>query len=186
MEKTTKLNPEQIKARDKVINEKLSLMRRRDLVEACIKRGMEFKEIVEASNHSLANFFYKNFEKEVFGDARLNEFDAWVEEILMKNGHMKGEPMLNPIFRLGFSPMTDGEIKHEPKAIPYKKEVVEKVKRMVNEDTGIVSGTKKDLTYQLTQKGKSLEYIIKKVTEKFPDAKEKSITIWHKRCLKGE
>ena len=47
---------------------------------------------------------------------------------------------------------------------------------------GLITGTKKSLTYELVKKGKSSERIIKKVIKKFPDAKEKSILIWVRKA----
>jgi hypothetical protein len=71
------------------------------------------------------------------------------------------------------------------KAVKVKK--VEKPKpeaRKKDEDTGIVSGTKKAYTFKLVNKGYEVKKIIRLVTKKYPEAKETSIKIWIKRATK--
>ena len=176
------------KSREDRINDVLSQMKHKDLQRACILKGLEPKYIVEWDHHKLAGWFYANFDN---GEnlLLLQEYDSWLEGQLQSRGYKKGDAILAPALRFGFTPDMD-EIKglQTPgAAAPLPKlEVVEKpkTKRLVDEVTGVYSGTKKNLTYTLTDEGVAIDEIIKKVLEKFPDAQDKSIKIWHKRRLK--
>lgn len=170
------------------INRELAMMKHKDLQAACISRGLEFDNVLKFSHHDLANWFYKNYERSE-NPQLLNEYDAWVEEQLQKRGYKKGDAIMSPHLRLGFvPPMSDIP---EPRIIKpensenNKPKIVKTEKRKKDESTGVYSGTKKNLTYQLTDEGKTTEEIIKAVIEKFPDAQEKSIKIWIKRRLNG-
>lgn len=193
MEKKTTKKSERDPDREDRINRALSKLRHKDLQRECILRGLEFQNIVDFDHHELSNWFYHNFEKPEELD-RLSEYDAWIEQQLQDRGHKKGDAILSPSFRFGFSPdleKIDGEVTTAFKTSvvlnavdKIEKEV--KIKREVDQETGIKSGTKKNLTYQLQKKGVSIEETIKQVLEAFPEAQEKSIKIWYKRSLNEE
>ncbi len=161
-----------------------SNMRHLDLQRACLVRGMDFVKMVSSGVPALIDYFVRNYTDKDgtfrhLDNSRLDAFDEWREEIMRKRG--KDEPFI----RLGFIGQTnkDGEVIAIKRLKRHKKK---KKKREKNKEFNIWSGTKKELTYQCAKEGKSLKKTVQKVMAKFPDAKEKSIGIWYKRCLKEQ
>lgn len=161
---------------DLLINQK---MRYKDLQRACIVRGMDFDILVQCDIHRLQSWLVKHFEDDV-DPVRLDNFDSWRE------GYMKAQGIDEPFVRLGYVAETDditGEIIKRKKLRNIKKP---KFKRERNTQLGgIFKGTKKELTYQCELQGKTLEDTISIVTEKFPEAVEKSIRIWYKKSKRA-
>lgn len=153
-------------------------MRHIDLQRACIIRGITFDKLVNSTTGGLQDYFIRHYYDKV-DNSRLDAFDEWREEIMKKRG--KDEPFI----RLGFI----GEVNESGEVISIKKpkkfKKPKKDKREKNSEFNIWAGTKKELTYQCTREGKTLDETIDIVMNKFPDAKEKSIGIWAKRCLKA-
>lgn len=189
MKKKKKKEPKPYKVeitREDKIDRALSRMRHKELQQACIMRGIEFEEVVEFDHHDLANWFFHHFDnaEEL---AKLDEYDIWLEQKLQERGHKKGDAILSPSLRFGITPdMT----KIKPSIAAGKIQTSEpnistepKIKREADPSTGVITGTKKNMTYQLTDLGIPLSEIIEKVKDSFPDAQEKSIKIWHKRRL---
>lgn len=161
------------------INGKLLNMRYSDLQIACLERGMEFDLMVTKDIGGLQTWVIKNWDNPI-NKKRVHEFDKWREDHLKAIGK-EGEPFV----RLGYlgeeNPETgDVEIKK-----PKKVRAIT-TKREKDPETGIFSGTKKSLTYQLTEQGLSKEEITAKVKEQFPEAVDKSIHIWIKKCLRAK
>ena len=52
------------------------------------------------------------------------------------------------------------------------------------DESGLWKGTKKSYTYELTNKGYTLERITRRVMKKFPEAKPKSIQQWYRAALR--
>jgi hypothetical protein len=164
----------------------LAHMKHKDLQKACILRGMASQDMVNANHHSLVSFFIKNHE--VGEDLNLLALhDAWVEEQMVTRGYKKGSEFLHPALKFGIS----GDIEKVEKVKEVKPESAVKVpnpknkeRAQMDEVTKVRKGTKKDLTYTLTRERLSQEEIIAKVKDKFPDAQDKSIKIWHKRAVK--
>lgn len=158
-------------------------MRHRDLQRACICRGMPFQEVENASTPDLITWFTNHYNNGK-DDNLIDEYDGYIESILVARGHTRGKGILHPTLRLGYSgddtPGTDDirAMRKQKEPAPVK-EI--KPKREKDEETGMVKGTKKHLTSELFAKGIPLPEVIKKVLEKFPDAQEKSIKIWYNR-----
>ena len=164
----------------------LSSMKHRDLQRACIVRGLQFNQIVDLSHPNLVSWFINNYDNTQSEDL-LVEYDAWVEEELIKRGYKKGESLLAPALR--FSYVGEIDTMEKPKIIKPPKAVVtheKKPKASIDAKTGVRSGTKKAMTYELTlsDNNYTIAEIINLVIESFPEADEKSIKIWHKRALK--
>jgi hypothetical protein len=166
----------------------LANMKYKDLKLACVARGMPFEEVIAADHPKLASWFYKNFDN---GEdpTLLSEFDVYVEDQLQKRGYKKGDAVLAPCFRLGFVPPMN-ELPDQPKKVGIvvkmeTKPEEPKAKREVDQETGIIAGTKKSLTYKCQKDGKTLDETVKIVKEKFPDAQDKSIKIWFQRSAKA-
>lgn len=180
-------------SREARANRQLQKMRHRDIQRECILRGMSFQDVVGFSVPKLIGWFTDHLD-DGQDISRLNEYDAWIEKELTRNG-TKDETgaLLHPAFRFGVAgdidDMEDRELRKSTKVPKVRgekpKDDKPKVKRVKDETTGVMSGTKKSLTFELTRAGKKKDEIIEKVMEAFPDANEKSINIWIKRCKKA-
>lgn len=151
----------------------LSRMKFIDMQRACIIRGMEFDELVNSSVYNLQSWFRKNYIKDI-DTSRLDAFDKWREDYLKSKGDT------DTFIRLGFIDEKDvetGEVisTKRPRGIRKNK----KSRRERDKVTGLFSGTKKSITFQCQREGKTIEETLSFIKEKFPDAKEKSISIWY-------
>lgn len=155
----------------------------KDLKKACILKGMSFEEATGGLSHpDMVNWYLQNYDR---GDNPnlLTEYDAWREAILVAKGHKPGDPLLHPDFKFGHI----GEIEKLDKPTEPRISKVPsttKPKAEMDEKLGVRKGTKKAMTYELTNAKVELGEIIKQVQAAFPGAEEKSIKIWQKRCLK--
>jgi len=166
-----------------------------DLKAACIMRGMDPMDVVESDHGGLSGFFIKHYEEKKNREL-LEDFDIWMDAKLGEEGYEDDNPVRK---HRQFSNLDEDEnIQVKTKSlkradIPLKK----RVKKERNKH-GIFKGTKKDLTYSLTEQlyqKKGSDYtpkelmkkysnkLVAKVLDKFPDAKEKSVKIWMKRAL---
>ena len=152
-------------------------MRLRDLQREAILRGMDFQDMVSSSVLQLSTWLINNW-GEVRQRELLDEFDSWMDGKLKESGN---DDLIHPMLNLGFNP-TEEEGKKKTKRIKgIRKEPVRKERTT----EGVFKGTKKALTFELTKKGLDKTEIVKQVMESFPDAKEKSIIIWHNRMRKN-
>jgi len=158
------------------INGELLKMRYNDLQKACIIRGMEPNLMVSCDIGGLQTWIIKNWEAPQ-DEQRLHDFDSWRAAFLKGIGK-EGEPFA----RLGYMGETNEET-GDIDIIKPKKLRKSDDKRERDTDMGIFKGTKKALTFQCVKEGKTVEETIEIVTKQFPDAKDKSIKIWRKRCL---
>lgn len=157
--------------------EKLTLP---NLKRECIIRGMPFQEVADASVPNLQSWFLKNYPNHINRD-KLNEFDDWTERIL--RAREVDPTMLDPIFRLGTIASRDEEgnvTKRKRVTGLIKKER----KKREKTKTGLFTGTKKAYTFELQSQGKTKKEVIALVMEKFPEASEKSISIWFNKSKK--
>lgn len=187
----TPVNPPEMdpKRKQERILDQLGMMKHKDLVIACISRGLPFEDVVKLDHNGLGSFYIKNFDSPENADL-LNQYDLWLDDLLEKRGHKKGDAIMSPLLRVGYVGKGDfsdappkmiepGSAKKIPDQVPK-----DKVKREKDEETGVVVGTKKNLTYKLAQQGVELDKVIEQVKKQFSDAQEKSIKIWYKRALK--
>lgn len=160
-------------------------MKHKDLQRACVGRGMDFQQVVESGIPELHKWFVLNYDR-AQSLILINEFDDWKELQLRNAGHDKDSPYFHPALRLGFIAGRDEDGNSlgtkKPRLKGLKKEEKPKKERVAG--FKIFAGTKKAMTYQLTKDKLTLLEIIEKVMAQFPDANEKSISIWYKRCLK--
>ena len=170
----------------------LGMMKHRELVIACVSRGLGFDQVIKLDHNGLGSFFVNNFDN-TENPSLVIEYDNWLDRELEKRGHKEGDAMRSPLLRLGY--VGKGDLSDAPtkivepgannKKIPEEAKV-DKVKREKDESTGVVSGTKKNLTYKLAKSGVELSEVVSKVKEAFPDAQDKSIKIWYKRAKKEQ
>lgn len=171
----------------------LSNMRFQDLKRANIARGLPFEDAAKFDIPQHQTWFLRH-EENTQDITLIDQYDDWMNEVLKQQGYPDGDPVYHPSLRLGFVAQRDeetGEVLQtkKPRTRGLEKKKKKKVKRL--EGTNVIAGTKKAYTYQLTlEKGKkgkpahTIGEIIEKVMAQFPDAKEGSIKIWHKKCLK--
>jgi hypothetical protein len=149
-----------------------------DLQRACIVRGIDFTILVNGTHPFLVDWFIRHY-NDKFDATRLDAFDKWREEVMLSKG--KNEPFI----RLGFVGEQDpetGDIISIKKPKKFKKP--KKGKRERDTKFNIFTGTKKELTFRCQSEGKTIEETIKTVKAKFPDAVDKSISIWYKKAKK--
>lgn len=181
MSKTSKVKKE-LNENERALRE-LAVMKHRDLQRACIVRGMPSQLLVDSDHHKLVSFFMENYDRSQ-DDNLLLEHDLWVDGELIKKGYKQGDALLSPALRYSFN----GDIESMEKIITIKPKSIQppikKAKSTMDEVTGVRTGTKKSLTYELTLQGLEIEEVFKQVRVKFPDAVEKSVMIWHKKAQK--
>ena len=147
----------------------------KDLKRHVVARGMPFQEVVNGDIPRLSLWLHNNNGNKINTDL-LDKFDDWVES------QITDKTMIHPMLRLGYI----GERDEDDNIISTKKVRGMKKNKVKRERTesGVFSGTKKALTYQLAKEGLSKEETINKVLETFPDAKPKSVGIWYKKANK--
>ncbi len=148
----------------------------KNLKQHVVTRGMAFLEVINGDVPSLSSWLERN-RGNLIDTTLLDKFDDWLEE------RLKDKNLIHPSLRLGFIGEKDegGEVIKRKKIKSLKKKKT--IKREKTND-GIFAGTKKAYTYELAKEGKEKAEIIELVKEKFPDAKDKSISIWYKKALK--
>lgn len=168
----TKKNYQFLDAADRALTD----MTYKTLQKECIIRGIEFEKVSASDHGLLASFFVKNF-TEPKDDLLLNAYDTYIEKRLKSNG--ADSAFFHPQLRYAF-------LSEEKEITPtIKPETVKgpKVKKERTEQ-GIYKGTKKALTYQLAEEGKTKAEAMELILETFPEASPKSIGIWFNKALK--
>lgn len=163
----------------------LQNMRHRDVQKACVLRGMPFEDVINFSHHKLVSWFMDNYDNSQSPNL-INEYDTWMDVQLSLKGYMEGDSLRHPALKFGNPGNIEDMEKLNKGPVPNKPPKINKPKSEMDPTLGVRKGTKKALTYQLTKDKKPIEEIITQVKEAFPEAEEKSIRIWHKRCLKEE
>lgn len=170
-------------------DKELQTFRHRDLQRAVVVRGMTFEEVQKATHQDMQRYFCDNYYVEQ-NKALLDVYDDATHAYFIAQGKDPKNPndafLFHPSLRLGFVGEKDeeGNIVKTKRVKGMKKE--KKPKRKKNESFNIFAGTAKELTYKCQNDGLTMDQTIKKVLEKFPDKKEKSINIWYKRARKAK
>ena len=153
----------------------------RELKREAVIRGMAFQDVVESDVHGLTTYINTSNAKPNI--SLIDKFDDWVDAQLEQLGYGKDNAMRHPHLRLGFIGEKDeeGNIKSHKRVKGLTKPKKEKKER---DEGGLYKGTKKAYTFELARRGKTLEKTIARVIKKFPDAKDKSISIWHRTALR--
>lgn len=148
----------------------------KELKREAVIRGMPFPDVVNADVHRL--IYYIEHSNEKPNISLIDKFDDWVDGQLEMVGYKKGSSMRSPRLRLGFIGEDDEDGNPKTKRIKGIPKPPKKAKRE-RDESGLFKGTKKSYTYELYNRGFSLERVNKRVLRKFPDASEKSIKIWY-------
>lgn len=148
----------------------------KQIKQQVVARGMPFEEVVTGDFPSLSSWLQRNQHKELNPEL-LDQFDDWVESKL------KDQNLIHPTLRLGFIGEKDeeGEVVKRKRIKGIKKP---KAKKKEKTEDGIYKGTKKAYTFELAKEGKDKNEVIGLVKERFPEAKDKSISIWFKKALR--
>lgn len=187
MAKKNKSTGMMVELAEEAAEKELRNYRRRDIQKVAITMGIPFEKVSEFSNTELMSWFIKNYHNPRDKE-RLKEYDHWFLCLIVNKGYAPSSEahgyLFHPFFRFAeqeeeIDPM---EVKKLEKKAKVKKEKPEKKGRVIDENTGVIKGTKKSLTFELAQKGLDTKAIIAKVKDQFPDANDNSIKIWIKRA----
>ena len=170
-------------------DKEMANMRYIDLKIACIEMGMPFEEVSNGDHSTLSSFF-----KTHYGTRRnkqlLINFETWLAQLMIDRGYDPDDPLVT--FKL--SNATDEELASPPKSATKSKRIQTKQKntsttpkaasrpKKRERKNGVITGTKKSLTFELALQGLEINEIITKVMEQFPDASDKSIKIWVRKA----
>lgn len=155
----------------------------KDLVRACIIRGMPFEDVLESSDHVKANWHYNNYFNQT-DLSLLDKYDEWVDKRIKKEvpGWKKKKYLFDSSLKIGYVP--DQETGEKTKKRISKIKVIKRKRERNATLNNIYSGTKKELTWRCAARGKNLEETRDIVMKEFPDANAKSIRIWWKKAEK--
>lgn len=153
-----------------------SEMKYRDIKKLAIEMGMPFPDVVNGDFYSMVSFIDSG-ESQKRNPALVEEFDKWMEKILLDRG---ADYLVKPSLRLSY--VSDEKREEVENTKKEKKE--KKPKKVVEKDSNnLIKGTKKSYTFELAKKGYDIERIKRRVLKKFPDASEKSIVIWYRAAM---
>lgn len=159
----------------------------KDIKRKAIVLGMPFPDATQADVGRLLSFIEKtNNEPDT---SLIDKYDDYIDEQLAAAGYGKDDPMRNSRLRLGYIGETteSGEIRR--KRVRGIKKQKERKQPRERDGFNLYKGTKKSYVFELTQKGYEVDRIVRRVTKKFPEAKEKSIKLWYtaaKRKMKEQ
>lgn len=151
----------------------------RDLKRRAVILGMPFPDACSAGVFDLIKFI--NQSENVPNKHLLDEYDEWMDKQLEALAYDKDNPLRSSKLRLGFL----GEDKEGNKTTKRVKGIKKpKTKKPPRERDkfNLVKGTKKSYVFELVSKGRSLERTTKLVKKRFPDANEKSISLWYRNA----
>ena len=93
-------------------------------------------------------------------------------------GYSKDDPLRNSKLRLGFLGEEGENGQRKSKRVPGIKKPREKKPPRERDEFNLIKGTKKSYVWSLVAKGNELERVTRRMKKKFPDANDKSITLW--------
>lgn len=163
----------------------LENMTLRQLQRECALRGLSTRRVVKWDIPKLSSWFCEHFLDDR-NPENLIKHDQVVEKIIRAHDARQGRETIPQLFHptLRFSYIgEDGDSGKKPR-VPRIKGFKKPVKKKERSAQGIFKGTKKALTFELAVGGMSKEDVIKKVIKEFPDAREKSISIWYNKAIK--
>ncbi len=144
-----------------------------ELKKQCIKRGLPFEDVVNMTHPDLNLWLRKNFSKPIQKD-KLYEFDQWLSDILKERDNENHAFLCHPLLQMA---QIEEESKPKLKKVKKKKEKKPRQKR-VKDENGRVKGTKKALVFDAVRKGRSEDFIRKRLKKKFGEFNENSLKLW--------
>lgn len=153
----------------------------RDIKRQAIILGMPFPDATGNSIGALLNYISRTTNTP--DPSLIDKYDEWMDFQLSERGYAKDDPLRSSRLRLGFLGEEQEDGSRRTKRIKGVKKPKEKKPRQKDE-RGLVVGTKKSYTFELAAKGFTLERVIRRVKKKFPDANEKSISLWFRKATR--
>lgn len=149
----------------------------RDLKRKAVILGMPFPDACSAGVFELLHFIQNSEEKP--DKSLIDKYDDWVDSQLENIGYSKDDPLRSSKLRLGFlGEEKDGTRKI--KRVPGIKKPKEKKPPRERDGFNLIKGTKKSYVFELTSKGYDLERVTRRMKKKFPEANDKSISLWYR------
>lgn len=158
----------------------------KDLKRKAITLGMPFPDATGAGVFDLLR--YINRPDTPYPNPELiTQYDLWLDNQLELSGIPKDDPLRSSRLRLGYIGEQDeqGNVLKRKRVPGIKKSKIKKPPKE-RDSNNLIKGTKKSYTYELTIKGFPLDRIIRRVIKKFPEANAKSISLWHRACLRDQ
>lgn len=149
----------------------------KDLKRQAICLGMPFPDATGADHGTLISFI--NRTDNIPNTNLIDKYDDYIDEQLANLGYGPDDPMRSSRLRLGYIGETTESGEVRKKRVRGIKKTREKKAPRERDNFNLIKGTKKSYTFELTEKGYTLDRILRRVLKKFPDAKEKSIKLWH-------
>lgn len=150
----------------------------KDLKRKAIALGMPFPEATGCGIFNLVGYINESTNRP--DKSLIDKYDEWIEEQFNSTGIPLDDPIRNSRLRLGFLGEEGEDGKRKLKRVPGMKKPKEKKPPREKDQFNLVKGTKKSYTWSLVEKGYELERVIRRVKKKFPDANDKSISLWYR------
>lgn len=154
----------------------------KDLKRQAVILGMPFPDACKASVFGLIG--YINNSNNTPNQDLINQYDDWMDKQLEEIGYSKDDPLRSSRLRLGFLGEEDKNGVRRSKRVPGIRKKKERKPPRERDEFHLIKGTKKSYTYELANKGFSLERVIRRVKKKFPEANDKSINLWYRKAKK--
>lgn len=159
----------------------------KDIKRQAIILGMPFPDATGNSIGALLNFIYHTSNKP--DKSLIDKYDDWMDQQLANRGYEPGVGIRNSRLRLGFLGDENEDGKRRSKRVPGLKKPKEKKPPKEKDEFGLIKGTKKSYCWSLTAKGFDLDRVTRRMHKKYPEANDKSISLWYRNCkryLKNE
>lgn len=152
----------------------------KDIKRKAIILGIPFPDTLSASIGSLISFINTTTNKP--DKSLIDKYDDWMDKQLEESGLAKDDPLRSSRLRLGFLGEENELGERKRKRIPGIKKSKEKKPPREKDLFGLLKGTKKSYAWELTARGYSIDRISRRMKKKFPDANDKSISLWSRNC----
>ena len=172
------------KEKNQILSGGLENMTYRDCKRRAVALGMPFPDACSADFNKLHSWIVNSDGKP--DTSLIDKYDDWMDKILEERGYEKDDPMRSYQLRLGYIGEDNVTKQRKPKRVKGLPKVKEKKPKKEKDSNGLWKGTKKSYTFELTDKGYSLERITRRVIKKFPDANPKSIQQWYRIFLRNK
>ncbi len=148
----------------------------KDLKRKAIILGMPFPDACSAGVFDLLHYIQSSEERP--DKSLIDKYDDWMDKQLETIGYSKDDPLRNSRLRLGFLGEEGENGQRRTKRVPGIKKPREKKPPRERDEFNLIKGTKKSYVWSLVAKGYDLERVTRRMKKKFPDANDKSITLW--------
>ena len=149
----------------------------KDLKRKAIALGMPFPDATGCGVFDLIHYIDKSENRP--DKTLIDKYDEWIVKHFNESGVPADDPIRNSRLRLGFlGDEVEETGKRKTKRVPGMKKPKEKKAPREKDEFGLVSGTRKSYTWSLVKKGYDLDRINRRVKKKFPEANDKSISLW--------